>query len=446
LPLSQRRQQIAVQRCGHGQQSAARADVGHVRAGPELASQAVSQEPAAADGAEHSRHHVQPHSPGASPKRRAKLTDVGKLGGVFDAVEPFTVGLEEEVMLLEPGTLDLLARGPELLERLPDDGRFKLEMPASQLELLTPPRGDVPTAIADLRAARHALLDGLAGVARPAVAGVHPFSKAEGKLNPGPRYAHMAGEYGPSARRQLVCALQVHVAVGGADRTLAVYNRLREQLPLLAALAANAPMYEGRDTGLASVRPKIAELLPRQGVPPALTGWDELEGELRWGAAAGTVPGPSSWWWELRPHLDYGTLELRVPDAQTTLADAGAIAAVAQTLVAWLAERDTDGVENDPVPTWRIEENRWSACRHGIEGEFADLRSGERRPARDRLHSLIDQLEPVAEGFGAAAHLAHARSLVERNGALRQRAVAAEAGPRGVAEWLARRFAEDVHG
>jgi glutamate---cysteine ligase / carboxylate-amine ligase len=363
---------------------------------------------------------------------------------VFDAVEPLTVGLEEEVMLLEPRTLELLERAPALLERLPADGRFKLEMPASQLELLTAPHGDVPAAIADLRSARRALLDGTDGLARPAAAGVHPFSAGHGALNSGARYAHTAAEYGPVARRQLVCALQVHVAVGDAERTLAVYNRLREQLPLLAAVSANAPLYEGRDTGLASVRPKISELLPRQGVPPALAGWDELERELRWGAAAGTVPHPGSWWWELRPHLGFGTLELRVPDAQTTLADAGAIAALAQALVAWLAERHDAGERHEPVPTWRIEENRWSACRHGVEGAFADLRTGEPRPARERLHALIDLLEPFAERLGAAPELEHARGLVERNGALRQRAVAAEAGPRGLAEWLARRFEDGV--
>lgn len=347
-------------------------------------------------------------------------------------------------MLLEPHRLELLERGPALLERLPADGRFKLEMPASQLELLTAPHSDVPAAIADLAAARRTLLDAVDGLARPAAAGAHPFSAAEGALNPGPRYAHTAAEYGPVARRQLVCALQVHVAVGGAERTLAAYNGLREQLPLLAALAANAPLYEGRDTGLASVRPKICELLPRQGVPPPLAGWDELERELGWGAVAGTVPGPSSWWWELRPHLGFGTLELRVPDAQTTLADAGAIAAVAQALVAWLAERHADGEEDSPVPTWRIEENRWAACRHGVEGAFADLRSGEPRPARDCLYSLLDQLGPFAERLGAAAPLEHARSLVERNGALQQRAVAAEAGPHGLADWLARRFEDGI--
>ena len=368
-------------------------------------------------------------------------------GGLFDAVEPLTVGLEEEVMLLEPDTLELLAGARDLLGRLPDDGRFKLEMPASQIELLTAPRDKVPTAIADLRAARVVLLDALDGLARPAAAGVHPFSAAEGPLNPHPRFAQTVDEYGPAARHQLVCALQVHVAVGGSERTLAVYNGLRERLPLLAALAANAPVYQGRDTGLASVRPKIAELLPRQGVPPALRGWGELEGELRWGAAAGTVPGPGSWWWELRPHLGYGTLELRVPDAQTTLDDAAAIAAVTQALVAWLAERHEAGEDVvDPVPTWRIEENRWAACRHGVEAEFADLRTGERRPARESLHALIDRLEPQAGRLGAADPLQHARKLVERNGAMRQRSVYAEAGAHGLAEWLASRFDGGLQG
>ena len=368
-------------------------------------------------------------------------------GELFDAVEPLTVGLEEEVMLLEPDSLELLARAPHLLGRLPGDGRFKLEMPASQIELLTPPRHEVPAAIADLRAARMVLLDALDGLARPAAAGVHPFSAAEGPLSPGPRFAHTADEYGPVARRQLVCALQVHVAVGGSERTLAVYNELREQLPLLAALAANAPVYQRRDTGLASVRPKIAELLPRQGVPPALTGWDELERELSWGAAAGTVPGPGSRWWELRPHLGHGTLELRVPDAQTTPADAGAIAAVAQALVAWLAERHEAGEQRgDPIPTWRIEENRWAACRHGVEGDFADLRTGQRRPARECLHALVDRLEPFAERLGAVEPLEHARRVVERNGAMRQRSVYAEAGAHGLAEWLASRFEDGLQG
>lgn len=374
------------------------------------------------------------------------MTAAPELARVFDAATPYTVGLEEEVMICDPDSLDLLPRGPELLKRLPLGGGFKLEMPASQLELVTPPCRDVPAAIDELRAGRQTLLDDVEGLALPAAAGVHPFSAAEGPLNAGPRWEHTADTFGWLASRQLVCALQVHVAVGGAKRTLAVYNALREQLPLLAALAANAPVYEGRDSGLASMRPKIAELLPRQGIPPALSGWDELQRELEWGRAVGTVPDEGSWWWELRPHLRYGTLELRVADAQTTLADAGAIAAVAQALVAWLAERDYSNGASRPVPTWRIEENRWAACRDGVEGEFADVRTGERHAVRECLHALLDQLEPFADRLGSSRHLEHARSLVEQNGSMRQRTVAAEIGARGLTDWLVSRFSDGLHG
>ncbi|HYP47663.1 MAG TPA: glutamate-cysteine ligase family protein, partial [Thermoleophilaceae bacterium] len=205
-----------------------------------------------------------------------------------------------------------------------------------------------------------------------------------------------------------------------------------------------APFHEGRDTGLASVRPTIAKLLPRQGVPPACGSWEELERELGWGASAGVLSDVGSWWWELRPHPALGTLELRVPDAQTTLSDAAAIAAVAHSLVAWLVERHDSGEPLGAAPTWRIEENRWVACRHGLEGAFADLRTGERRPVRECLNALVDQLEPVAERLGNGAPLAHARRLIERNGAERQRQVAAEDGIGGLAGWLADGFEDGL--
>ena len=118
-----------------------------------------------------------------------------------------------------------------------------------------------------------------------------------------------------------------------------MYNAARAYLPWLAALAANAPFYEGQDTGLASVRAKIGELLPRQGVPPAFESWEEYAGALAWGARTGAFPGASSWWYELRLHPGFGTLELRVPDAQRTVGDATAIIAVAQALLAWLGQR-----------------------------------------------------------------------------------------------------------
>jgi carboxylate-amine ligase len=365
---------------------------------------------------------------------------VEQLEVVFDSTDPLTVGLEEEVMLLDPETLDLRPCAGQALERLGDEKRFKPELPASQLEILTPPSATPERALAALAEGRRDLAGSLDGLALPAVAGVHPFAAAEGELSAGERYERIQAEFGPVARRQLVASLQVHVAVGGASRTLAVYNALRSHLPDIAALAANAAIYEGRDSGMASVRPKIAELLPRQGLPPPIDSWEAFVSELHWGAAAGAVGEPRLWWWELRPHPVFGTLEVRVPDAQTTLAEAAAVVAFVHTLVAWLAERHDAGERLSTDPTWRIAENRWSASRYGVDGDMADLRSGKLAPTRDRLERLIDELGPIAEALGTASKLSGARELVHENGAIRQRRVAEADGARGLAAWMAERF------
>jgi carboxylate-amine ligase len=378
--------------------------------------------------------------PGLSPAGRAQTADA--LRAVFDAPTPLTLGLEEELMLVDAETLDLVPRAVEVLESLGDDPRFKPELPAAQLEIVTAPQTHVRDAIAVLARARRDLAAACPGSLRPLAAGVHPFAPGAGALNPGSRYALTAREYGWIAQRQQVCALQVHVAVGGADRSLAVYNALRTFLPQLAALAANAPFYEGVDTGLASIRPKISEMLPRQGVPPAIRSWDAFADELAWSAASGAEP--RRWWWELRPHPSYGTLEVRVPDAQARMGDVAAVAAVVHALVAQLAaEWDAGKLTPAPVPTWRIEENRWSACRDGVEGTLADLETGERRPARDVLHALIDSLAGAAEAVGCAAELASAHDLAERNGAMRQRAAG---DAHGATAWLADAYLGPLQG
>ena len=354
----------------------------------------------------------------------------------FDAPEPLTLGLEEELMLLDAETFDLLPRAADIVGAASDE-RFKLELPAAQLELTLPPARTVPEAIAALAAGRRDLVAAAAPVGRVATAGVHPFADPIGVLNQGERFAKTEAEYGSIAQRQLVCALQVHVAVGGADRSLAVYNGLRPWLPLVAALAANAPIHCGRDTGLASIRPKIAEQLPRQGMPPAIASWDAFADTLAWGAASGAVPEPRRWWWELRPHPAFGTLEVRVPDAQATVADAAAVTALIHSLAGWLAARHDAGETLETADTWRLEENRWSAARRGMDAELADIRTGARAPARERLAALVSELAPVARELGCAAELATVERLGEHNGAARQREVAEHGGPRAVTEWLA---------
>src|SRR3954447_20375091 len=225
----------------------------------------------------------------AADERARGFVTAEQLRELFSSVEPLTVGLEEEVMVLDPATLNLMPRPAGL--------PGKPELPVAQVEIATAPAARVPDVIAELSAGRQALAacDGV----RFAAAGVHPFAAPLGELSDFERYEALLAEYGDIARAQLVCALQVHVAVG--ERTLEVYNALRGHLPELAALAANAPFHAGRDTGLASVRPLISTLLPRQGVPPVIPSWEDFAERLRWGKASGAVPEPRRW--ELRPHL-----------------------------------------------------------------------------------------------------------------------------------------------
>jgi carboxylate-amine ligase len=337
------------------------------------------------------------------------------LRAAFDRHDAETVGLEEELMLLDAETLELAPHAADVVGALGGDPRFKLEMPAAQLEIMTAPHATVAAAAAELAAARRDLERAAAPRFRVAGAGAHPFAAGVGPLNPGARYEAIGAEYATVANRQLVFGLHVHVAVAGADRALAVYNALRSHLPDLAALAANAPFYEGRDSGLASVRSRISGLLPRQGVPPALPSFEAYAEALRWCG----FDDPRQWWWELRPHPTYGTVEVRVPDTQTTVADTAAVATVVEALVRDLAARHDAG---EPLPvheSWRIDHNRWAACRHGIDAVMTDPGTGEREPVRERLARL-----------GAAP----------LDGAGRQRAVAAGRGPRGLVGWLAAEF------
>jgi carboxylate-amine ligase len=370
---------------------------------------------------------AQPSNPTADELRRT-----------FDSTEPWTLGVEEELMLLDAsGQLAPLIE--TAMEAVGADPRFKRELPATQLEIALPPTHGVPETVAALAAARADLSAAADGRFLVAGTGLHPTAPPAGPLNGGERNATIEGEYGLIAARQQLGALQIHVAPGSADRALAIYNALRGYLPEIAALAANSPYHDGADTGLASYRPKVAEGLPRQGVPPAVGSWEEYAEALRWTTRAGAI-GPGMWWWELRLHPAHGTLELRVPDTQTTVGEAAPVIAFAHSLVAWLGARSDAGEELAAHPRWRIEQNRWSANRFGVEAELADLQSGERVPVRERIEALLAELAPVAADLGCAAELEGVRSLLECNGAMRQRQAVAASSIDELPGWLAARF------
>jgi carboxylate-amine ligase len=362
--------------------------------------------------------------------------EIDALRAAFEVARPMTVGIEEELMVLDPETLNLTPRAPDVLALVDGDRRFQPELPAAQVEIVGAPAPTVDAAAAQLAVARADLARAAGEIARFAGGGVHPFAPARGVLSDGERYDRLFAEFGSVLRRQLVFGLHVHVAVSGAQRALAVYNAVREHLPALAALGAGAPFYEGRDTGLASVRPKLCDLLPRQGIPPVLTSWAAYAEALAWGGRTGPFAA-RRWWWEARVNPVVGTIEVRVADAQATVADTAALAGVVHALIATLVARhDAGELPAEPVPTWRIAENRWSACRAGVDGVWVDARSGSLTTMRECLHELLEQLEPAARELACAEQLAAARDLVDRPRA----ASARELGAARHAQALAQHF------
>jgi carboxylate-amine ligase len=355
--------------------------------------------------------------------------DAELLRTLFSSTVAGTVGFEEELLVVDRGSW-LPADAAPVVARAADL-RVKPELAACQVEIATLVHEDVAGAVEELRSCRAVLSAAcdpdLAVIAAP----VHPLLDGPAKLSPTERVAELGGRYREVLGRQLVSSLQVHLAFGDADITLGVYTALRNLLPELAALAGASPYVGGRDTGLCSVRPVIASLLPRQGVPPIITSWEQYAKDLAWLACDGAGPDASEWWWELRPHVRYGTLELRVLDVQATVGRTSTIARFVYALGAALAELHRLGEVEPPAPSWRIAENRWAALRDGVRGELLDLRTGESRPTRHVLHDLIDFAEPFAPG-----DLDDTRAMVEDPPIEDLRGLGAD----GLVPWLAEVF------
>jgi carboxylate-amine ligase len=346
-----------------------------------------------------------------------------------------SVGLEEELILVDPELLMPEEAVDWVLERL-GRGPFTAELRAAQVELVTAPAPAVGLLLAELKDSRARLVEAMGGRLRIIAAGGHPALAHAIAVTDRPRYLGIASECFWAMRRSLPCGLHVHVGLDDPDEALAVYNAARSYLPELAALAANSPFFEGSDSGLASSRLKLTEDLPRSGIPPAFGSWRELAEFVAWGARGGMFPDLTYLWWDLRPRPEFGTLEFRIADTQTSPEASAAVAAFCQALVAALVERLRAGETLPVVPTHAIAENRWRALRDGLGADLAGPETGLPEGARYRLAQLLEELEPYAEQLGCAAELGHAWPLLDRNGAERQREVAAERGLQGLLEWL----------
>jgi glutamate---cysteine ligase / carboxylate-amine ligase len=358
----------------------------------------------------------------------------------------WTVGIEEEVMLLDPGTWALAYRLDELLPALSPDlaKSVSAETHACTLELAGGVHSSVCAAAAELRSLRAALAGDLAGLGvRPAVAGTHPFAQGENvQVSESARYQVLYEELRELARREPTFALHVHVGVPDPELAMLAADRIRAHLPLILAVSANSPYWGGRDSGMASFRTPLFQAFPRAGIPRPFGSYraytDAVDVMLR----ADAFPEPTFIWWDVRLQPRFGTVEVRVADAQTWVAEAAGIAALIQALVRLEA---TEGYAPAQLVGAQevIEENRFLAARDGIDARLIDVKTGERVPARDQLDELLAACEPHVDDLGSRAELDLLRALAASPGAARQREKARESGERGLVESLADAFLDE---
>ncbi len=365
-----------------------------------------------------------------------------------------TIGVELELCLVDRVTGDLVDAATALLEELgaPHPGgehpKAKHELFACTIEVVTGICQTPAEARDDLLGTLREVADaarrrGLALMS----AGTHPFGRsAERAISPSPRYAALVEEMQWTARRLLIFGTHVHVGVRSGEKAIVVVNELQRYLPVLLALSASSPYLEDEDTGMASVRSKVFEALPTAGLPPVLADWADFEAFMGTLLDARCISSIREVWWDVRPHPDFGTVELRMCDAAPTVREVTAIAALAQALVAWIDERDDRGELPPPPRQWTIRENRWLAGRHGLDADLIVDETGTRRPVRELVVELVDALRPVAGRLGSTAELDEVLALAAgRPGYLRQRAVVAGGGePADVVRALVRELDDEL--
>jgi carboxylate-amine ligase len=364
----------------------------------------------------------------------ASITAAGFAAGgsvldhAFGTGEPYTLGVEEEYMLLDPQTFDLVqhidtflaaAAGHEL------EAQMKAELMQSVLEIATP----VCRSASDVDGELRKLREYVTSVAREkslrvGSAGTHPFSLFEAqRITARDRYRALVDQMQYVARRELIFGLHVHVAVDDPEKAIQVVNGLLVELPLLLALSANSPFWRGEATGLASTRQMVFAAFPRSGPPPRFHDYADYAAVVGQLEKTGCIADYSHIWWDIRPHPRLGTVEIRICDAVTRVEHAVAIAAYCQALVKVFCERFDRGEEILSYHRILTSENKWLAARYGLEAPLMDLETGRRNrvPVARLVRRRLEELEPHARELGSERELEGIEDLLGNgNGADRQ--------------------------
>jgi carboxylate-amine ligase len=348
--------------------------------------------------------------------------DLDLVAQTFAQASDFTVGIEEEFSILDPDTLDLAPRFEELRDAANGDELLREsitgELISSEIEIISGIGGDLHDALARQRERRRRLFALVAsnGAALGATA-THPWADyREQPIIDTEHYRRVERDLKYVAWRNNTFSLHVHVGIRDADRAVRVCDRLRPVLPLLLAISANSPYLDGRDTGLHSARTQsFTKSFPRCGMPDPFGGWSAYREYIEFLVSTRSIVEFTQVWWSVRPHFSFGTVEVRICDAQSAAQESEALASL---MVACIAQAARDVDERVPFshPAPRlIEENMWRAIRHGMGGRLIDLERAVEYPAREAIERLALWTAPIRAELGIEL------GFPERNGAQRQR-------------------------
>ncbi|MCB0869623.1 MAG: YbdK family carboxylate-amine ligase [Solirubrobacterales bacterium] len=342
---------------------------------------------------------------------------------VFEASTDFTIGLEEEFAIVDPESLELVDRFPELYAAAREDPVLAEsaagELIASEIEIRSG-RSSSMNEANERQAERRRHLFALAerhGVAL-ASTGTHPWANyLDQEIIDTPHYQRLKKDLGYVARRNNTWSLHVHVGINGADRAIAVCDRMREMLPILLATSANSIFLDRQDSGLASIRSEIfTRTFPRCGVPGTFRDWEEYARFVDDLRELGSIVEATQLWWSVRPHHAFGTVEVRICDAQTTGRESTALAGlIAATVAQTAVDLDEGRVDGEPLRGRQIEENLWRAIRYGMDGKMVDFRARREIETRQMLEEVIEWTEPARSSLGIEV------DLPEKNGSQRMR-------------------------
>lgn len=331
----------------------------------------------------------------------------------------FTIGIEEEYLLVDPVTRDLVDDPPPEIMREAEAGlghQVTHEFLRAQIEVGTRVGKNLPDAAADLRHLRSAICEiadrhGLKVIA----ASTHPFAQwSQQQITEKDRYQMLANDLQQVARRLVICGMHVHVGIEDPDLRIDLMNQVSYFLPHLLALTTSSPFWHGRRTGLKSYRMSVFRGMPRTGLPPHFHSWGEYQRHVDAVTGAGLIEDASKLWWDVRPSSRYPTLEMRITDVCTRVEDGIAVAALYVSLLGMLFHRRLENQRWRIYENMLVAENIWRAQRYGFDEPLADFGKGELIPFATLLEEIIEAVSPAAEELGCLDEVQSARTIIRR--------------------------------